>query len=576
MLAHDNSYRIVIVTMALLIPLLPLFAALVIGAFGKRIGSSVSTIGIVATVGACFLSIVTLFNVSMGNPTQITLWSIGEGPSAFFRVGILVDRLTAVMMVLITSVSTVIHVYSVRYLEGDAGYARFFALLGLMTFVILSLVSSPNLLMLFVFWQLLSWTLYLILAFNYEHVPAYQNAFKTLMVHRIGDVAFLCGIFLTYKYFGTLEFSELFERASQHVHLISLLPGNLFEVNVVSIITLLIFVGAIAKSSQFPLHVWLPDTMDSPTPVSALMHAGIINAGGFLLNRLAPLYALSPNTLHIVFVIGAMTVVLGASMMLVQNDIKKTLGYSTMGQMGYMIMECGLGAFALAIFHLIAHGLFKASLFLSAGNVIHTARHEPKFPESSGHTPTRLPAQATWITGLIVTLIMPLIILMVAHDLLEVPLEDAHGAVIFLFFSWVTASQAIFSLYRLHAVASWKVASAMIAALFLIGFTYLWAGEAFTHFLYPEPGVADAFFVAAALNPTVFDVLVLVSAVLIVFGWIYGYTGAKGQKILNPEWSRTIQQRIYLFLINRLYVDLIYMRWGNAIFQWAQKIGNRY
>ena len=563
-------------TIALLIPLLPLLAAIVIGTLGKRLRSQVATIGIIGTVSACFISLFTLFTVASGNSIQITLWPVGEENSTFFKFGILVDRLTAVMMVLITSVSTVIHVYSVRYLEGDSGYARFFALLGLMTFVILSLVSSPNLLMLFVFWQLLSWTLYLILAFNYSHVPAYHNAFKTFMAHRIGDVSFLCGIFLTYKYFGTLEFSELFERAAAQSDVISILPGGLFEVNVISIITLLIFVGAIAKSSQFPLHGWLPDTMDSPTPVSALMHAGIINAGGFLLNRLAPLYALSPNTLHIVFVIGALTVVLGASMMLVQNDIKKTLGYSTMGQMGYMIMECGLGAFALAIFHLIAHGLFKASLFLSAGNGIHNARHEPKFPESSSHKPTKLPAQATWVTGLVVTLIMPLIILMVAHDLLEVPLEDAHGAVIFLFFSWVTASQAIFSLYRLHAVASWKVAGAMIAALFLIGFTYLWAGEAFTHFLYPGPGVADAFFVAAALNPTVFDVFILMSTLLILLGWIYGYTGAKGQRILNPEWSQAIQQKLYLFLINRLYVDFIYMRWGNTLFQWAQKIGNRY
>jgi NADH-quinone oxidoreductase subunit L len=180
------------------------------------------------------------------------------------------------------------------------------------------------------------------------------------------------------------------------------------------------------------------------------------------------------------------------------------------------------------------------------------------------------------VTGLIVTLIMPLIILMVAHDLLEVPLEDAQGAVIFLFFSWVTASQAIFSLYRLHAVDSWKVASAMIAALFLIGFTYLWAGEVFTHFLYPEPGVANAFFVAAAFNPTVFDVFILASTLVILAGWIYGYTDAKGHKILNSDWSLAIQQKFYLFLINRLYVDLLYMRWRNVLFQWAQRIGHRY
>ncbi len=562
-------------TLPILIPLLPLLAAVLIGVFGTRLSPYVSAIGILATVGACLLSIATLYTVSTGTAIHFILWPFENTGSTYFQFGILVDRLTAVMMVLITSVSTVIHVYSHRYLQGDPGYVRFFFLLGLMTFVILALVSSPNLLMLFVFWQLLSWALYLILAFNFSHQPAYQNAFKTFMVHRLGDVAFLCGIFLTYKYYGTLEFTELFQRASEQSNVISLLPGQLLEVSAVSVITLLIFVGAMAKSAQFPLHVWLPDTMDSPTPVSALMHAGIINAGGFLLNRLAPLYALSPNTLHIVFLIGAVTVLLGASMMLVQNDVKKTLGFSTMGQMGYMIMECGLGAFALAIFHLIAHGFFKATLFLNAGNVIHNARHEPKIPSSSRHQPTRLATQGTWVTGLIVTLLMPLMIVMVAHDLLEVPLQDAHGAVIFLFFSWVTGSQAVFSLYRLHAVASWKVASAMIGALFFIVFIYLWAGELFTHFLYPEPGVAEELFVAAALNPQVFDVLILLSTFLIVFGWFYGYTDAKGQKILNPNWILTIQQKTYIFLVNRFYVDMIYMKWGNTIFRWAQKIGNR-
>ncbi len=562
-------------TLPILIPLLPLLAAVLIGVFGTRLSPYVSAIGILATVGACLLSIATLYIVSTGTAIHFILWPFENTGSTYFQFGILVDRLTAVMMVLITSVSTVIHVYSHRYLQGDPGYVRFFFLLGLMTFVILALVSSPNLLMLFVFWQLLSWALYLILAFNFSHQPAYQNAFKTFMVHRLGDVAFLCGIFLTYKYYGTLEFTELFQRASEQSNVISLLPGQLLEVSAVSVITLLIFVGAMAKSAQFPLHVWLPDTMDSPTPVSALMHAGIINAGGFLLNRLAPLYALSPNTLHIVFLVGAVTVLLGASMMLVQNDVKKTLGFSTMGQMGYMIMECGLGAFALAIFHLIAHGFFKATLFLNAGNVIHNARHEPKIPSSSRHQPTRLATQGTWVTGLIVTLLMPLMIVMVAHDLLEVPLQDAHGAVIFLFFSWVTGSQAVFSLYRLHAVASWKVASAMIGALFFIVFIYLWAGELFTHFLYPEPGVAEELFVAAALNPQVFDVLILLSTLLIVFGWFYGYTDAKGQKILNPNWILTIQQKTYIFLVNRFYVDMIYMKWGNTIFRWAQKIGNR-
>ena len=563
-------------TTAILILLLPLFAGILISVLGKRYASYVTTIGISATVGAGILSIVTLYAVSSDEPFRITLWPLQDDGSSFFTVGMLVDRLAAVMMVLITSVSTVIHVYSVRYLQGDSGYARFFALLSFMTFVILALVSSPNLLMLFVFWQLLSWVLYLMLAFNFSHVPAYQNAFKTFIVHRVGDVAFLCGLVLTYHYFGTLEFAEIFQRAAEQAHVISLLPGNLLDVTAPSVITLLIFIGAMAKSAQFPLHVWLPDTMDSPTPVSALMHAGIVNAGGFLLNRLAPLYALSPGVLHIVFLVGAATVLLGASMMLVQNDIKKTLGFSTMGQMGYMIMECGLGAFALAIFHLIAHGLFKASLFLSAGTVIHSARHEPKFPASLTHKPVRLPTQASWVTGLIITLIMPLFILMVAHGLLEVPLQDAHGAVIFLFFSWVTASQAIVSLYRLHNVASWKVSGAMIGTLFFIGFTYLWAGEQFTHFLYPEPGAAEAFFVAAALNYAVFDTMILLATIFILFGWFYVYTDAKEHTMVNQDWILALQHRLYILLINRLYVDLVYVRWGNRLFQLAQKFGHRY
>jgi NADH-quinone oxidoreductase subunit L len=562
-------------TISFLILFFPFAAGILIGVFGKHMPSHVAKVGVIATASSFFLSAWTLYYVSTEGSIHFMVWPLNPENSSVLKFGMLVDRLTAVMMVLITSVSTVIHVYSIRYLEGDPGYARFFALLSFMTFVILSLVSSPNLFMLFVFWQLLSWALYLILAFNFPNRPACQNAFKTFFVHRVGDVSFLCGIFLAYKYFGTLEFSELFKAAAEQPQMISLFSG-MFDISAVTAIALFIFVGAMAKSSQFPLHVWLPDTMDSPTPVSALMHAGIVNAGGFLLNRLAPFYALSPNTLHIVFVIGVLTVLLGASMMLAQNDIKKTLGFSTMGQMGYMIMECGLGAFGLAIFHLIAHGLFKASLFLGAGKGIHAAREEPRIPDSSERRPKGSSNQLTFVTGLILTLIMPLIILMVAHDMLNIPLQDAHGAVILLFFAWVTASQVMFSLFRLHAVASWKVASSMIVALFLIGFVYLWAAEVFTHFLYPGPGVSDGFFVAAALNPGIFDMLILLSTVLILISWVSVYTNAKGQEFFLTNWVNSFRKQLYILLINRFYVDLVYVRWGNSILRLAQKVAHRF
>ena len=560
-------------TIPILILLFPLIAAILIWIFGKNIPTYVARVGVVATAISFFISAWTLYSVSTEGPIHFILWPSNPESSSVLKIGMWVDRLTAIMMVLITSVSTVIHVYSIRYLEGDPGYARFFALLSFMTFVILGLVASPNLFMLFVFWQLLSLALYLILAFNFSNRPACQNAFKTFFAHRVGDVSFLCGIFLAYKYFGTLEFNDLFRLAAEKPQMISLFSG-IVNISAVTAIALLVFVGAIAKSCQFPLHVWLPDTMDSPTPVSALMHAGIVNAGGFLLNRLAPFYALSPNTLHIVFIVGLLTVILGASMMLAQNDIKKTLGFSTMAQMGYMIMECGLGAFALAIFHLIAHGFFKASLFLHSGQGIHTSREEPKFPDSSGHEVKISYNQLSFVTGLIITLVLPLIILMVSHDILNIPLQNAHGAVVLLFFAWMTASQVMFSLFRFHAVASWKIASAMIVSLFFIGFIYLWAAEVFTHFLYPEPGVVDGFFLAAGLNPIVFDLLIVLATLLILISWIFVYADSKGQKIFIVQWVNSIKKRLYMLLINRFYIDLNYERWSRNILRLAQKLGH--
>jgi len=556
---------------AVLIPLLPLAAGLIIGLFGKHLGENSYKVGVPALVMAFISSLWILYAVSVNGPIRIAFQPFYSGSTDWFHFGLFIDRLSAIMMVLITGVSTIIHLYSINYLQGERGYTRFYSLLGLTTFVILCLVSSANLFMLFVCWQLLSWVLYLLLAYNYKHPPAVNSAFKTLMVHRVGDVAFLAGILLTYRLFGTLEFSQLFARAAEGTTLIPLWPGGQPMISGVTVITLLLFVGAMAKSAQFPLHVWLPDTMDTPTPVSALMHAGIVNGGGFLLNRLAPLYGQSPTTLHVVFVVGALTVLLGASMMLIQNDIKKTLGFSTMGQMGYMIMECGLGAFALAIFHLMAHGVFKATLFLNAGNVIHASRHEPKQPliERRGEV---LPfSPVTWVTGVSVTLLLPLFILLAAHGVLHIPLRDEQAAIIFLFFAWVTASQTMFSLHRLYA-ASWKVVGIMMLALLLIIFTYLWGAETFTYFLYPDPGVAHQYFQVAALNSQLFDMLVLVIAVGICVSWGILYTNSRGQRIPLPGWVTTLRPQVYILFMNRLYVDRFYNKVGQVIVRFAQRL----
>lgn len=558
----------------ILVMLMPLLAGLIISLLGRRLGERSYQVGTPAIVAAFIGSAWILVNVTTVGPMQFSLTAHPPASAGWFQVNFYVDRLSAVMMALITGVSAIIHMYSIRYMQGERGYARFYALLGFMTSVLLCLVSSGNLLVLFVCWQLVSWLLYLLLVYNYGSAPAYQAGMKTWIVLRIGDVAFLAAIVLAYRFYGTLDFPELFQRAAETVGTVSLWPDG-FELGANTIITLLLFVGAMSKSAQFPLHVWLPDTMDTPTPVSALMHAGIVNAAGFLINRLAPLYGLAPDTLHVVFVIGALTAILGATMMLTQSDIKKTLGFSTVGQMGYMVMECGLGAFALAIFHLIAHGIFKATLFLHAGNVIHAARREPKFP------PTHDPAEADefarlpWLTGVATTLILPLVILLAANGVLRIPLPDQQGAVIFLFFAWVTSSQALLSLYRLRAVESWKVAALMGLTLFLVVLTYLWAAESFTYYLYPAPGEAAYYFQVAAFPLWLFNLFVVTVALLVIAGWAVSYTNMRGRHALMPDWVMAMAPRLYVWFWNRLYIDALYARTGRSISRLARRLDAR-
>jgi NADH-quinone oxidoreductase subunit L len=434
------------------------------------------------------------------------------------------------------------------------------------------MVSSANLVMLFVCWQLLSYLLSL-LAHNLTHAATLEGAFRTFTLLRVGDVAFLAGIVLAHSLYGTIEFHELFARAAGTPITLFPLPG--VEMSGATAVTLLIFIGAMSKSAQFPLHIWLPSSLYAPTPVHALLHAGIINAGGFLINRLAPLYGLSPTTLHVALVIGTLTAILGASMMLAQNDIKKTLGFSTIGQMGYMIMECGLGAFALAVFHLIAHGLFKATVFLNCGNVIHKARQEPVFPHTSHATEQAEFSRLTWATGLFTSLLMPLMILLVAHGALRIPILHSQGTVIFLFFIWVTSSQAILTLTRLRAVASWKVSGAMLLTLLFVVFTYLFAAERFTAFLYPDREAVASYFQAAALPGPLFDGLVAMTTLLIVLGWFYLYARARGEKMRMPPWVESGRARLYLLFMNRLYLDVVYAKLGRAVMRLASRLDRR-
>ena len=524
-------------------------------------------------IGTAFVgTIAILFVVVAWGPITVRFYDPTSIASLAFPIGFYIDRLSAIMMTLITGVSTVIYCYSTGYMYQDRHYRRYLALICFTDFILLCMVSSANLMMLFLFWQILSYLLYL-LAHNHAHAATLRGAFKTFTLLRVADAAFLAGIVLAHQLYGTLEFQDLFVRAAGTPITLSLWPG--LEISAATAVTSLLFIGAMGKSAQFPLHIWLPGSLFAPTPVHALLHAGIINAGGFLINRLAPVFGLSSTTLHIAFVVGTLTAILGATMMLAQNDIKNTLGFSTIGQMGYMIMECGLGAFSLAVFHLIAHGLFKATVFLNCGNIIHKARMEPHFPHTAPQAKEEGLSRLTWSIGFVTTLLIPLLILLVTHGILHIPLLESQGTVIFLFFIWITSSQAILTLTRLRAVASWKVSAAMLLILLFVVFVYLFAVESFTAFLYPDPEEVASYFHAAALPNWLFDLIILVATVLTVVSWSYLYMRAHGRTMWMPAWIDGLRIRLYVLFMHRLYADEVYRKLGQSVMRFVHRVDKR-
>ncbi len=288
-------------------------------------------------------------------------------------VGLFYDSLTQLMLIVVTACSFLIHVYSIGYMRGDPGYHRFFAYLPLFTFSMLMLVLSSNLLQLYVFWEAVGLCSYLLIGFWYERQSAAEAARKAFIVTRVGDFGFSLGVMYAFVLFGTLDYSELFAKAGT------------VEASSLTLLTLLLFAGAVGKSAQFPLHVWLPDAMEGPTPVSALIHAAtMVAAGVFMVARLQPLFSLAPTTLLVVALIGLGTALLAASIGLVNNDIKRIMAYSTISQLGYMFFGLGLGAYAAALFHLATHAFFKALLFLGAGSVMHGTGGETDIRKMGG------------------------------------------------------------------------------------------------------------------------------------------------------------------------------------------------
>ena len=383
----------------LLVPLAPLAGALLSGLLCRKISNRVAHSLTILLMLVSFAGAVAVFrDVLDGNYFNGALYTWLESESAHFEVGFLIDQLSATMMLVVTFVSLMVHIYTIGYMHGDPGYNRFFSYISLFTFSMLMLVMSNNFLQLFFGWEAVGLVSYLLIGFWYTRPTAIYANLKAFMVNRVGDFGFLLGIALVLMYFGTLDYAKVFEQASTLAgNTIEIIPGHAWSL--ITVTCILLFIGAMGKSAQFPLHVWLPDSMEGPTPISALIHAAtMVTAGIFMVARMSPLFELSQTALSFVLVIGAITTFFMALIAMTQFDIKRVVAYSTLSQLGYMTMALGASAYSAAMFHLVTHAFFKAVLFLGAGSVIIAMHHEQDMRKMGG---LRKYLPVTYVTMLI-------------------------------------------------------------------------------------------------------------------------------------------------------------------------------
>ncbi|HTZ18954.1 MAG TPA: NADH-quinone oxidoreductase subunit L [Dissulfurispiraceae bacterium] len=367
-----------------LIPLLPLAAFTVNILFGRHvIKDRAHWIAILAVLGSFLISVCTFFEVVNGHTRNYDVYTWVLSGSFKVSVGFLIDQLTAIMLIVVTTVSLLVHIYSVGYMHGDPGYYRFFSYLNLFTFSMLMLVMGNNLLQLYFGWEAVGLCSYFLIGFWYQKKSAADAGKKAFIVNRFGDFGFGLGVFMIFLFLGSIQYSDIFAKvATLQGQTINMLG---YEADLVTVIALLLFCGAVGKSAQLPLHVWLPDAMEGPTPVSALIHAAtMVTAGVFMVARFSPLFNLSPTAMAVVAITGAVTSLFAATIALVQNDIKRIIAYSTCSQLGYMFLACGVGAYGAGIFHLYTHAFFKALLFLGAGSVMHAMSGELDIQKMGG------------------------------------------------------------------------------------------------------------------------------------------------------------------------------------------------
>lgn len=547
----------------ILLPILPLVAALLNQLFGRPLGRSAATLSVRFGAVAFVLAAVLLGTVlATGQTTEVRLagtWGI-----------LVVDPLGILMAVLITGISLIVRIYSVNYMAEEAGYGRFFILLDLMVASLLIMGSAGDLLTLLIAWHLVGVVLYFLLAFNLRSATSSRHAFWTLITYRIGDLAMILAAAILYHTYGTWSLSEIFAAIREN-------PGahQFGGFTVEEITGFLIALAAFARSAQFLLHTWLPYTMGGPTPVSALMHVGIVNAGGFLINRFATVFAQTELVLHVLFFVGLVTAIVGSVLMLTQNDIKKALGYSTMGQMGFMVMECGIGAFSLAIYHLIAHGFFKGTLFLGAGSAMNKARKHDGRPKQDLYTfaverKTAVRRQP-WLVMAIITIAVPIAIIFVAHWLVAKDFYQKQGAIILLFFGWVTGAQLLFTTYRMDAQNFPRLIGTILVSftILIVGYTVI--SHAFDHFLYPDEVFRKQIYQTATIDVVWFDLLLILTTLVIVAGWILTYYSEQNRLGGRDRFSN-LKLSFYALVTREFYLMDLYSWLARSLLHLAARL----
>lgn len=562
---------------------LPLIGALIAGLFGRTIGHKASEyLTATLVVISALLSWVAFTQVGIGgqevNTINLLRWlTVGD---LNVNWSLRIDTLTVVMLVVVNSVSALVHIYSIGYMHDDPHRARFFAYLSLFTFAMLMLVTADNLLQLFFGWEGVGLASYLLIGFWYQKPSANAAAIKAFVVNRVGDFGFALGIFGVYMLFGTINLEQIFaaapEKANVIMHFLS------WDFNALTVITLLLFMGAMGKSAQFLLHTWLPDAMEGPTPVSALIHAAtMVTAGVFMVARLSPLFELTPLTLQIVTFVGASTALFAATVGVTQNDIKRVIAYSTCSQLGYMFVALGVGAYGVAVFHLFTHAFFKALLFLGAGSVIHAVSNEQDL-RKMGDLWRKIPM--TWAMMMIGTLALTGFPLTAGYFSKDAVIEAAYAshtqvgmyafwltvfaAFLTSFYSWRLIFMAFYGKSRVEPEAAKHIHESpyvMLIPLFILAVGALFAGLVFkTYFI----GADYPAFWSSALSidkdimhhmhqvPTLvkYSPFVMMIAGFIVAVLCYLVWPSIPGKIANSF----LFNPVYKFLLNKWYIDELY------------------